>query len=564
MTSWKTWRRAAASVVGLCMAGVALAQQPAWTVEERTQLIAAWQHTAGGASFEYKLVVFETEQQARVARASKWGEGTRYKVYDFRADSLVDVDPALRVPVAQLYDPQQRSPLVRWVRKTGAIHWAVLELVKRSPLKEPRDAADFDARARRWVAQGYLPAPAELATDLEHRARAAYWFAGTPEAVKAVPAELSPNVSFGNEMTPLTSAVLGSRLSTVEALLARGADPNRCAFWGCPLHIALALKDAAISAQAVQLLLAAGAKPGQNDARFEGSRDVPLNEAIRSRRVEAVKALLDAGASPDGAPGVQITPLVASVLTGDRALLQLLLDRGATPLPHDDRGLDSIGRPITIVAMAGVKGDKELVAWSEKLMMDAALKAPRYRWDAHIEQDGRRIPIVDGAEVALKAAPFKLVLTLPPPAHEYGVSIAASYSAALADEVRRPDRGNGIFIPTRSGALPEPPKEDSYELFLYDTRPADPKPDDTWGGNVHLSVNKHRRDFHEIRAAKHEHVREFRAVASISDKDGVDDKGVPLSALKGKRITLALGGFLPTEEWVGRLVAPRVVTLVLR
>jgi hypothetical protein len=458
--------RAAVAMLGLCVAGMALAQQPAWTDEERNLLSAAWQHTAGVNSFEYRLVVTETEQQARQARLAKWGEGTRYKAYDLRAESLVDVDPGLRVALAQLYQPQRRSPLVRWVRKSGATHWAVIELVKRSPVQRARDAAEFDLRARRWVAQGHLPPPAELAASAEHRSRAAFWFALTPEAVKAVPAELDPNVSYGNEMTPLTQALLGSRIPVAEALLARGADPNRCAFWGCPLHIALAMDDAARSAQAVQLLLTAGAKPGQNDPRYEASRDVPLNEAIRSRRADAVKALLDAGASPDGAPGVEITPVVAAALAVDRNLVQLLLDRGASALPHDDRGRDSLHRPITLVGMATVKGDKEFVAWTEQLMMDAALKAPRYRWDAHLEQDGRRMPLVDGAEVALKAAPFKLVLTLPPPAHQHGVSIAASYSPALADEVRQPDRGNGIFIPTRSGAMYPPPHEESYKLFL--------------------------------------------------------------------------------------------------
>ena len=564
MTNWRKRLRAAVAMLGLCVAGGVLAQQPAWTEAERALLGAAWQHTAGANAFEYRLVVFETELQARQARLAKWGEGTRYKAYDLRADSLVDVDPGLRVALAQLYTPPRRSPPVRWVRKSGATHWAVLELVKRGPVQAPRNAAEFDERAKRWVAQGHLPAPADLGTSPEHKARAAFWFARTPEAVKAVPAELDPNVSFGSEMTPLTQNVLAGRVSTAEALLARGADPNRCAFWGCPLHVAFAIEDPAVSAQAMQVLLAAGAKPGQNDPRFEASRDVPLNEAIRTRRADAVTKLLDAGASPDGAPGVEVTPLVAAVMAQDRALMQLLLDRGASPLPHDDRGRDRLNRHLTIVGMAVEKGDKDLLAWTERLMMDAALKAPRYRWDAHFEQDGRRIPIVDGAEVALKAAPFKLVMTLPPPAHQYGLSIAASYSPSLADEVRRPDRGNGIFISTRSGAMHAPPHEESYELFVYDTRPADAKPDDTWGGNMHLSVNEHRRDFHEIREARHEHVREFRAVARIEEKSDADVKSVPLTALKGRRITFAIGGFLPTEEWVGRLVAPRVVTLVLR
>lgn len=556
--------RAAVALLALCAASAVWSQQTAFTDDERGHLVGAWQHTAGSAAFDYRLVVYEAETQARVARLARWGEGTRYKAHEFRADSLVDVDPGLRVALAQLYEPRQRSMPVRWVRKSGATHWAVLELVTRGPVRAPANAAEFDARARRWVTQGNLPEPAELAASAEHRSRAAYWLAVTPEAVNAVPVQWSPNVSFGNAMTPLTQALLAGRVAVAEALLARGADANRCALWGCPLHLAVEMKDAAAASTATRLLLAAGAKPGQNDPRFEASRDAPLNNAIGVRRTELVKALLDAGASPDGAPGVLITPLVAAVRSSDRGSMNLLLQSGASPLPHEDRGVDWLNRSITIVGMASVGGDKELLALTEKLMMEAALKAPRYRWDAHFEQDGRRIPIVDGAQVMLKAAPFKLVLTLPPPANEYGVSVTASYSPALADEVRRPDRGNGIFIATRSAAMSEPPREDSYELFLYDTRPADAKPDDTWGGNMHLSVNQQRRDFHEVRAATHEHVREFRAVAAISEEGNGEATGVPLAQLKGKRITMALGGFLPTEEWVGRLVAPRVVTIVLQ
>lgn len=544
--------------------GAALAQTnppPPLSEAERELVFGAWQHTVGIYSYDYRLTVFDTEQKARMAKLSKW-DGTRYKAYDLRADGLVDVDPALRVALGQLHTPKLRSEPVKWVRKSGAVHWAVLELVKRDKTRPPSDAADSAAKAARWVAQGMLPPPADLATGLEHRSRVAFWRANTPAAVQAVPADLTPNVLYGNAMTPLTQALLRSDMAVAQALIARGADANQCGFWGCPLHLAAGMSEAELGDRATAILLGASAKPNHVDAAYAAAKSVPLNEAARSGRAALVTRLLDAGASPDGAPEVELVPVAAAVLTGRRDIVQLLIDRGASVLPHTDRGRDNIGRPYTLVRAAQEGKDKGLAAWAEELMMVAAERSPRHRWAAHIEQDGKRQALVDGAELSLRAAPFKLVLALPD-GGEQGVVLAASFSSALGDEVRKKELRNGIFVPTRSGALPEPPSEDSYELFFYETRPAQPKADENWGGNMSLSVNPQRKDFHEIRAGKSEYVREIRSILEVTEGNA-PFKTTALAALKGRKFTLVLGSPLAVEEWTSRLVSPKVVTISLK
>jgi hypothetical protein len=572
----RAWRPAMvlAALAGLLAFRPAIAQTPAsaappavsLTDAEHAAVVGAWLHTAGNDSFDYKLVVYAGEQQARIARLSKWDPARGYKPYVLHADTLVDVDPALRVALAELHLPDTRSPIVRWVRKSGAVNWAVLELVKRGDPIRPRDADDFSKRVPRWLAQGLLPPPAELLSNPEHLARAAFWRANTPEAVQAVAGELSPNVQYGNGMTPLTQALLGGRLPVAQALLARGADPNRCGFWGCPLHLLSLMqeKDSTKAEEALKLLMAAGAKPDQRDGAYRAARNVALNDAVRTGKPEWVKRLLDIGASPDGAPGVSITPVAEAMLSGQRDLVRLLVERGATVLPVPDRGRDEIGRPMTLVRAALEGRDPGLAPYGEELMMAEARRSPSYRWDAHLEQDGKRIPLVDGATVALRAAPFKLVLTLAPPADEVGVSVAGSFSPKLAEEVRKLDRRNGLFDSSHSGALSEPPAEGSYDLLLYQTQPegAD-KPDSAWGGHMHLSVNPQRKDFHEIRTGRREHVREFRRVVEVTEEQAPYAE-TPLEKLKGRRITLALGAFLPTADWKGNLVSPRLVTIELR
>ena len=538
-----------------------------WVAADYQALNFAWLHTSGSQSFEF--LVFETTDpiQARIARVQRWGSGTRVKTESHKADSLVDVAPPWRMPLAQLFDNGRRSPVFPVVRD-GQTKWTIIELVRRAPAAPPKGPTEFRRKAARWVSEGLLPSPEELQTDLVQRSRIEFWRAITSEQVEQLPAELPSDVRFGSGMTPLSRAIFIGRLDLAKALLKRGADPAFCGIWGCPMHTALWLEDPRQTDEAIALLLAAGAKPDPIDPAFDAAASTPLVEAIRTRRDSAVELLLRAGASPDGVAGTRLLPLDMALATGQRQRAEALLALGASPLPWSDRARDDLG--LTTIAFAAQESkDPSLIAWTEQLLVDAATKSPRYRWDAHIEQDGKRFALNDGATVTLRAAPFKLVLTLPPTS-EASVAVAASRSADLAAQVRRIEKRNGIFNMAASSALAEAPDAGSYGLLVYATAPDESesaRTDGLWGAHMNLSRavgDQGRKDFHEKRDAKNEFVREFRSVTDVFD-DARKPVSTPLTALKGLRLTLALGAPIFIERFgYQRLISPRVVTLVLR
>ena len=526
----------------------------------------AWLHTAGPSGFEFRVFESADVKLARLARVQRWGAGTRYPLELRKADSLVDLPPAWRVPLSQLFGDGQRSPVFS-VGQGEQTRWTVLELTRRTPVVQAKTADEFQRKAARWIDEGKLPPPDVLRSDPAERARAAFWRAPTPEQLARVPADLSPNVRFGNGMTPLTQAVLAGHLDVAKALLQRGADPALCGLWGCALQTALWLKDPQQGDEAIKLLLAAGAKPDVIDPAFDAAASTPLVDAIRKHRDSAVGLLLAAGASPDGVAGTRFIPLGAALATGQRAQAEALLAHGASPLPWRDRARDPIGATTTITMNAQESKDPALMAWAEQLLMDAAAKSPRYQWDARIEQDGKRFALTDGATLNLRAAPFKLVLTLLP-SSDASVVLVASRSPDLARQVRQVEKRNNVFNDSASTALAVPPDPDSFDLMLYATEaPKDARPDRAWGGHMHLARLEDandRPDFHELREAQHEYVREFRAIAEVSEDDR-PPVTTPLSSLKGARLTVALGAPMHIERFgYQRLIAPRVVTLAFR
>ncbi|MFM2066160.1 MAG: hypothetical protein RLZZ584_1069, partial [Pseudomonadota bacterium] len=369
----------------------------------------------------------------------------------------------------------------------------------------------------------------------------------------------------------LTQALLAQRADSARALLARGADPNLCGLWGCPLALARLLPDAVEGDALLAELLGAGARPDQLDTRYAAASTTVLTDAARDGQSARIDRLLAAGASPNGAPGARVTPLAMALATGNRRLAERLLGAGASPLPWRDRDLGAYGRIRTIVDAAGESGQAELLDWAEQTMRQAAARSPLYRWDAHIEQDGRVHPLVDGARLVLRAAPFKLVYTQLP-GSDTSLTLGASLSPDWAEEVRSGNTGNGIFVPAMSGATAEPPKDESYELFLYNARPADAStPDAHWGGHMTLSppgppgTPVARVDFHELRPERQQYVREFRAVYPVPEGSSPGGPARPLAELAGQTLYLALGSQLPLRGWEkSGLVAPRVLSILLR
>jgi cytohesin len=119
-------------------------------------------------------------------------------------------------------------------------------------------------------------------------------------------------------VSPLEEAAWKGQASIVAILLKHGADPKRLnpTTKSGPLHVA-AQKG---HAEVIQLLLAAGASPTLPD----GEGALPLDLALRSRKLAAADALLAHGVKLDKAQ----TRLETAVVSGQTDLVQWLLAHG--------------------------------------------------------------------------------------------------------------------------------------------------------------------------------------------------------------------------------------------
>src|SRR5437870_7943119 len=145
-------------------------------------------------------------------------------------------------------------------------------------------------------------------------------------------------------------AAAAFRRSLAERLVARGADCRARNRRGAePLHYAADANHWEPTAQAetIEYLLSVGADPNALDS----SGVAPLHRAVRTRSLPAVRALLDGGANPKAPNKAGSTPLHLAVQTTGRGgsgseharqqqtgIIQLLLERGASPSDKDGRG----------------------------------------------------------------------------------------------------------------------------------------------------------------------------------------------------------------------------------
>jgi len=143
------------------------------------------------------------------------------------------------------------------------------------------------------------------------------------------------NVLDNKGRTPLDMAARFSRsLDIVKMLVRRGVDVNRPDHGGyTPLHRASVSDSSGI----LPFLLKHGALP---DARItDDTMRTPLHIAVHSGAHDNVKALLDAGASPDPVDIDGDTPLHLACCGGRLQMVEYLCDRGAslTSLNKGDR-----------------------------------------------------------------------------------------------------------------------------------------------------------------------------------------------------------------------------------
>jgi ankyrin repeat protein len=151
-------------------------------------------------------------------------------------------------------------------------------------------------------------------------------FAACKGSDEGPPVPLRPHGVCNQE---LTDAVRLGRAAQVRTLIARHAQVNciepvsgadRVRPWTTPLELAVATGQPDV----VRLVIAAGAKPADEELEIPA-----IYRAVRLRRLDLVRILLESGASADSRSGSPI--LREAVLQSDVGIVSALLERGADP-----------------------------------------------------------------------------------------------------------------------------------------------------------------------------------------------------------------------------------------
>lgn len=563
-------RSLAALLIPLMLANPLWAQTPQsaasstpaapWGDAEWQALLTAKRHTQSTSGYEFKAEFFDDLGQAKAVALT--GLGDKYKVR--RVDNLVSLTPSLRMALLNLMGEGAVSKPIESADAKGVPYWTVLQLVRKVPTTLTDNLAEFKSDAYKWIGQGVMRHPHKLLADPLERSRAMFWGATTAQAVAALPADANPNVEYGNFETPLTRAMLLKNQDLAKALVARGANVNQCGLWGCPLAMAAAMKPESDAMQWTEWLLSSGVKPDLIDARHIASSVTALTEAAQQGHLQVATRLVAAAAPLDGVPGERLTPVEGAAGFQHRDLLNWLITKGASVLPFKDRSDQP--PPLlhgSLYSAAAGTGDASFAAWAEKTMLDAAAQSPRFRFEAFVEQGGKRWPLSDGKALNLKAAPFQLVFVMKPGGSE-SVTVGASLSKAWQDEVRRGEVRNPLFRPFSAAMLHAVPAPESLALLIGNACAPGEQGDAPCPG-VQMVLHKDptdRRDFHAVRQASHEHVREVRSVVDISN-EAEKPAALPLDRLAGKTLYLVLSDALVIGAGLSeqRLIGPRYASL---
>jgi hypothetical protein len=136
--------------------------------------------------------------------------------------------------------------------------------------------------------------------------------------------------------TEIGRAAAAGGIAVLESLLKNGADPNLFDSHGiAPLHTAARLGRT----EAIRALVKAG---GKADLRDRRNGWTPLLHAVHKRRHQAVLALLESGADPNGRGSGGVTPLIMAAGYGSTETVEALLERGADPRSEAGGGITAL------------------------------------------------------------------------------------------------------------------------------------------------------------------------------------------------------------------------------
>lgn len=533
------------------------------------QVAALWrsaQHTAGTNGFVYRVALFRTEGEARRAMVNA-RNGRPLGAREYSASDLLSVPKIYRSILADLWvngdvsDPQ----IVKL--ESGQIGWTVVNLVRRLPNKPHGSWPLWGEDALRFLNAGLLPTLEQALTDLDERSRQAYWFVRSVADLAQVPAEFNPNVVFGSFSTPLTRAVLRKDSELIGALLARGADPNQCSIWGCPLGLSIEQARDEVQAMAgVEQLLAAGAKPNQFDRAWSGANRTALGESLRKSYMRLADHLVKAGAAIDGVADVGETPLFSALLGNQRDAAEWLLKAGANVLPFpDERNKFMFGQRSLYALFTTEYGDvigrnENEAKWARQLMVDAAKASKNYQFEVAVEQDGVRYPWVAGRAIRLKSKTFRLLVTYPDKPHR--LVIAGSLDERWRQQVAQLDPRLPFFRPFAGAALIDAKQPDSSEMYLSDACQPPTDKNDICNGYFQflLDDNDGLSTYHVRRPAERLFIRDIGPFMRDQSAEKQDLVPIPFNEMVGKTLHLLVASPLVLHPVsIQEIIHPRMI-----
>jgi ankyrin repeat protein len=118
----------------------------------------------------------------------------------------------------------------------------------------------------------------------------------------------------------------------------------------------------------------------------------PLQHAIHKNRLGSVRALIEAGANPNGAGAAGRTPLMMAAGYGQTHIVQLLLDKGADPQARSSDNLTALDMALT--------GVGDIDRWTNRNCQTATIKMlldrfPKLRPARETSLPGARCPEID-------------------------------------------------------------------------------------------------------------------------------------------------------------------------
>jgi ankyrin repeat protein len=146
---------------------------------------------------------------------------------------------------------------------------------------------------------------------------------------------------------PLALVAARNAVGTLRQLLADGHPPDEPDADGLTA-LMWAARTGAIDAMAA--LLDAGADPNGRDRR---NRWTPLLHAVHTRQIDAVRLLLERGADPD-ARTASHTALMMAAADPDPAMVRLLLQHGADPHARGTGGATALSEAVSGGALSDI------------------------------------------------------------------------------------------------------------------------------------------------------------------------------------------------------------------